>query len=1595
MPESIGLPPTVIYNVPNNWEIQGKQFFMKAAGSDYTDQTADGIHCRWSFKEKLFENHLPKGNLAIPTGPYPTSIGFNKANDFVRLFRIEYIQPVPIKISLNTDRPFQVDDPGATWVFRIKVYQIPYGDPTDAVFQYVEFRFMDNAQYATIRNTIDPNNNPLGFVQQYSGILEVEVQNQLMFASKVCFRHNDPASQTPALVKMEAVSAPHTGATSGFQLACRKTCEVPAVEEISPSLIASIEEEEGNLANEYSAFEGFEESMKMAADIEETALESIDLRDQKKTRLAHVVELIEYYSAQPGGSQELEDLMGEKAILEPEIGALDEKIANLEQDATSFRGYDEELEQISLRIATINQTLGIYYQDAGRKCCRVECENIKYLRLESADSHPYYFELETYIDFLARRRSTKTFKGSFALSQTDTQVFSQLENPNKAVIDTWPKYNEGAAVDTDNYKDRWLDPGTNQGLKFAVQEYLNLSTTDLQAESTLTSTSPGDSSSMDISYLTWLNAIGMDFHVARMLGFGEIDHTNVSNGTRYIYFAQYITEVDVDDMVTADTIFHTAVSLPTGKTNYRLPPAPVAEPVTYGLSLTDSYGNPIQITDPDGYLPWDSVRYVNLNKEAYPYEIPLGPFFETNFEFCKCEFSRPVSFGVEYRHKSQSNWEQPEISHDVDYFDHNNIEETVDIPDRPNAFYTHEERNGGKHKYACYGINWFSRVSPLSNEVETDTTTFPKNNTLLPPMNLAAHYIQQESPLIFTTGLEQSNQLQDTRVTFQWNHIHNHAYQIGNKVQFFHRETAPQNIVGEISAVTNLSGSLAQVTLSSFQLTSVNPPQTVVPEILSGTEANYIGALLTANNNQFLITAIPTPGTSPVIIVEKISDIVVNDPTGSGFFVPTQTWILPQVGDQVLIVENISSGASGQWNQLAKEVDIVPFDGTYPGFSGAPYVEQVTESDGSISQYQYGGIFEPGNMVHLGAGIYEFTFSSYNLPQHPDAGVDWYQGVVRSMSGSGEMKAMEVFRIENIGGSGSPFTKLHFYYPDFSLDPLNTGTINVNFHPGYRVYLGFDSPNSFDASTIEPVPGAGIKYSYLTARSVDTLQTNFFSGMQIPAMLMAREIVPPLPPGPPIGPTFATRPDFYGKSTYTFEVDVELVNGGTPRKPFAVVFYRANERAILEALYTQATVETIVDDLAAILNDPFVTQRWQDLVMFQVEPSGPDQDKFLEHNGYRLPNPDNTATDAAFTGSALPGSMLTKVEDAIHGSFVPLTRQPLIYDYIKQGTETSNSKPVFLDDFGNPMDPSDPAFDFAPMVKIIDDTPPQGKLRFTDYTLDGASLNVYFYHAREISNMQEMSSPSPITGPISLVNSMPAEAPEIKKVITQVPEFDGVYPNSSFLHAAVNFEMNEYLESEGIKKFRIYRATAVEKAQSVQTMVLANEVNFGQDIKDDFTYEQFPPYGETLFYRVVALREILNESGQPELVPSKASNLILASLIDTNNPPSPEISFAIGSTTSGPDQFHNVQLSWDKVTHNGKYYLYKMSPEGNWKLIYQETTNAATISYPPAGNFSSPNDATVLLEKEDADGNPIYHRFMVRAENGSGLLSLDENEVIL
>lgn len=1623
---------------------QSPYVYLQAAGSDGSDATSIGIDLRWTFLRSLGEQHLPKGDFAGPGGPFETSIGFNRADDYVRLYKTPYSNKLHAGHIRLADLNKTVIETGASRRWRFDTHPVTQAEDVTTT---LELRFTDVLLYDFIRASVNPATDPLEFLRRYTGRIEMEALGKHLLSICVSFEPHvtDPSFAGP-LVSGEAVSTRNRFFPPDLYVSCRHQLQ--------------------------------------AADLP--------------------------------------------------------------------------------------------------KALCFTCEDMRRIRFRYVNSFPFMVDFQTYEDYILGTFLHQGINwlavGRFSLMLDDAAIEDALRNaPHHDVDKRWPKYNEadpaaGAfVVSAANYLDRWTQP---EGLKHAVTRYLDLSRFDPRAVEVLTdATTLPNEATIQNSYLDSLNVVAQDFHIARMLGLGHIDADPKTIEDQWVYLAEYVTERALEPFGADTVVTHYTMTMPVSRTDYRLPLAPVLRPPRYGLFHQSVENEPPHlISDPNGYSLTDPSRWINLDRDPFPWEGPLPPFFTGDPKYCFCRVSAPAMYGVEYRKLGEPAFRRPELSHDEIYQDGAGIFETNGILElEQNPVYTHRETAEGVHEYALYGINWFSRVSPLSNVIATDDTRFPVARNLKPPGSFAVQLVQKEEPLIFTTADEQAALAAHpgpdktlVRVTFEWDQVHNTAYQFADRVELYFRDAPPEAIQGQVGVgLTQLADHRLRVTTAPQTIASLNPPEVRQPFLLPAEKARYVGGNFASDGRAFVIHDIEFPdpsGNNPSFIVNQIRETSMVEGLEPGELIVQETFVGPSTpGRPFLAVENlsrpenwdtrldrtvylepfheawfvrvggsalndreysiVSAALSGGQTQLVvreevasanaplgtlryrrrarvvaadpaassitvdrnlttapgalangmavrvygsaenagnytvtsvsfvggntivgitpappsdaaagyvdyeKQVPIAAADPAARRFTLAgdltaelalPRIETVAEDDGTTTEHIVGGLSGTATVTELPdgpsprSGVFRIIFHTLALPDHVDPGIEWYRGTVRILEDAAvfpppgdpafrppQRKILNIWEVEQSG----PTLRLTAFDPTFdpAFDPANapvdprtdyvpieTGSsVDVNAHPGYRLYLLAEPSHDFDATSILPAAGEGNRKTAMAARSIDSA-VPAFSPLTPPAVLLAQEIREPEPPGVPTGPLFATRPDFYGKATYTFDAAVSA--------PYALVFYRGTERGILDALYRQSTVAQILADLAALESPDreFVNTRWRELASAVVD----ETDQFPQHvpGGYRFPVPDNDRyvlphEDPAvqvrpFTSGALPGQILSSVKRAIEGSFVPLTERPLIYAQLRAGTVTSSRPPVIRDAAGNILLPGDPAFDPWPMAVRL----PGGGVRFTDYTLDGAGSNLFFYFGVELSNRMTRSERGPVAGPVTLVNSSPPVPPAIRDV--HVRTANPVLGQ----RAAVVFTLNPYLESDSVVAFRVYRTNAAAAAVSVRQMELARTIDAGEEVVDDFEGLDFPPFGETLHYRIVALRRFLNEDGQEELAPSFPSDVREVVLIDDLVPPPPDLGYSFAEPLLGPIvQLPNVTLTWSRTAWNPRYHVFKMNPAGNWVKVHTLATNAPTVIL----DLAATDLGTNILPKQNAAGRTIYHRFKVVTENSSGLLSRVEKALVI
>lgn len=1272
---------------------------------------------------------------------------------------------------------------------------------------------------------------------------------------------------------------------------------------------------------------------------------------------------------------------------------------------------------------------------------RVVAENIRTIRLSIISGSLQELVFENYEDYLLDAITNKQLEvlNDFALSKDDTEVFKRLEDSAKFKINNhWLKYNDQAFVNTANYKDRWTK---TDGLKNGINDYITLSETDpLALKIYKEETDSKDESTFEISLQNFLNIAALDFHVARMLGFATIDVIPpvTQKQTTYVYLAAYITEKSVEDDTLAKFCQHLYLSLPTNIQTERLPQAIELAPITYGLEIDNATDTPLLITDKAGYAPYINTRYAQLKTNLVNDFSITSSFFNPTIEFESSSFSAPVFFGIAHKKDSENEWRKPEIAHDIIYRDTLSVLETKTIlfdEESEKANFIHAITDEGIGKYAVYPINIFSRTAGLSPIQQTNFTKFIKANTLKPPVNIRGQLIQNENPLLLTTESEQKllasinlNKKEILcRLDFDYTYHQDKNYAFGNKVGVFFRSEAPRNVIGSIVAIQDDPTNSTISLLSTDSYYYISTGETITPIISPNTLAHFEDSILTYQSKNYrVLSIIPTSpdGRNPKIRIKKIEKREAQNTIGTQYqlqqvFEPINL----NTDDAFLIIENLSKvknwkkSTTTTINKFAFEVDLA-------NNAWVQKTESYKDNEDNMTTETIKGIWDdatisvipPPSPSNLPYQYYQIECNTFKLAKHPqftlnstkeaflattdNFSVNWHLGQTRiHIQGDGQnevkRKELSVVALKNIGTNQKLIItaidkQFNASDPDKNIKVGNN--ISINFHPGYRVYFKKDDTIQFNKTMLLPAENEGTKYSLLGLQTIDTntlddQSTPYSSLVSIPITLFARELITPEQPDKPIGPFYATPPNFYNKATYSFTTSFK-------HKPWGLTYYRIDSNKVLSTLYQASTIKAIKENLPKVSLDDYLEERWLDLLSFSYTTNNGDFETFdINTNGiqYKLPWPDRTAFLDSSSNPQKPEMVKDLIKNAIYSNMLPLTEQPLIFQYIKNGTYVPQPKKQKIKDAtGKILHPSDPEFDQAPMAKRINNT----EVFFTDFTIDSNMdpNTIYFYMVREMSNSMQLGEPSDFLGPIQLVNTKAPEKIILKKIVAPLASEINNYKT------VVQFYINQLSNYQNFHSVEILRTTESSNALSVRTMEVVKEVTVNDLInqnevlllQDDFEQELSNnldiPFGIPLYYRLRGMRLVTytdaNQNSKTIKVYSEPTKVFLTNVIDMLPPDSPTLT-KIAETLDPSDSnvIRYLKLVCNKVCFNGTYTLLYLNEYNNWEKLAGIQTNKETdLVFEIKKSFLKKNE----------NGKKIYHKFKISIENTSGLLNKQE-----
>lgn len=1228
---------------------------------------------------------------------------------------------------------------------------------------------------------------------------------------------------------------------------------------------------------------------------------------------------------------------------------------------------------------------------------RLLADNLRALRLECTGTAIGRVDFICYDDLLSMLEAAQAWTeiGRYALTDQPGEAFARLEDGARfQVHNLWRKFTDGALVNVNNYQVRWTSPG---GLAEAVRTYVHLSDSDPRAVATLPGADPQDGA-IAVSYLDMLGIGSIDFHAACMLGLGCVDPGPAQSAAAYLYLIEYRTEADLGDGSGPRAAQHLWLCLPTAIADARMPLAPALAPIEYGLEVPTGAGASYQLTDTQGYTPDGQARYIRLHPLCAPLQAPEAGFFDPPDLFDLSQASMPVCYVIEYRGQGEAAWRKPMIASDPAFLDTSSpaLPEALPSPfpavahTRP---FMHAEDHDGIHEYAAVAINIFFRASSPGPTVATDTSVFRRPNRLLPPSDLLVQLIQPEAPLLLTSASEQSalaSLMQGSgdptlvRLCFSYGFTQDAAYDFADSIELFFRPRMPRSVRGGCKAVVPDSDpALLRIETEPYHYATGG--ETIAPVLLPADRPGYLGGALTAGTSRFIIEDVVWPsattGADPVFIVRRpiASGVVHTSGTGGSPGIDTLTIedapIDASPGDLVMAVENMAVAANWETpNPLAATV-------TIGDASWQVRTESFVSNNVPVTR-RLRGVWENATVTQIQPGVYHIVFATYVLAPHPQAAaaapVSWWRGTVRVPVANHDLEDRRALKVKTIVANTSTL-ELIAVDDSGSADAPIPGPALVNYYPSYKVYLGADAAHGFSAATVMPATGEGSRMTLVGARacdltSLDTagLPYDYRSSMSVPAAIAAVEIVPAGIPDRPTGLAYATPPDGYANSSYGFTTSF----GG--RTPFALVFFRADALSILRALYDTATYDTIKAWLFPILPDSWFADQMQDLLDYLDTPTMAAPGAFPVGGDPRaLPIPNNPAL--GLTSSMSAATARKAMRHAMLRAFVGLTEQPLPYALIVDRQPT-NAPQTFRDRNGELLQPGQPGFDITPMARKL----PDGSVQFVDFTLTGAMgpNTVLFYHCKEISNRTQLGEASKILGPVALVNLAAPAAPRLRRM-TSVPADE-----ATSAPPYIEFELLAPTSVDPIARLRIHRATDALDALSTRTMPVVADLPLtallpGADgglIAADTFATGDPPFGESLFYRFVWVREVpyADLALQPQVADalSEPSQAVLATILDTAAPVAPIPVASVLSVEDNGDK--RLRLGWPKTVHNGRYHVEQLDRSGSWFKLGTVQSND------PALQFDLPD----ALPPATEDGDPLFYRFRITTESSGGRLNL-------
>jgi hypothetical protein len=1618
---NIGRTSSII-DLSEKTNLQSAYLHIAAAGSRGIDSTK-GIHLRWILAGKLGENHLPKGDLFTGTN---SGLSFNKPNDFVKVYRAPYTKvSQTIDLTLN---PNVVDNKKALWIYKTT-------NPQRSV--YVNFH--NKTKYKTVKFSIDPLTNPTAFMQAYgNNLIEIESKTDLFFAAELEFSSSNISKN----VKLETLSVAENKITASKRVSTRKS---------------------------YS-------SAQLNNTIRLVTENGRSIRFKANNCLLNIIQF-EFYSdfitkANANGDW---NLKGNYALST--------------NDITVFEQLEPKLNAVHGKWLKFND--GEYvniknYKDKWNRSTDendIADENIKkiisnYIDLSKKEDNP---TAEKDILFGDQIPINELKEGEVQQYAENLTKISYLDLLNIAANDYHVARMLGlGCIDIDNE--------VLSGEYIYLTEYTTFGSLEEGIEGT-------EVNHLSMSIPTSINTERMPLPVQLSkivpgLNVDSEENPNVritdSEGYSFDGKKRYVSlfmddVMDYDISKNSSDFFSSSLDYDGSAFTF-----PIYLGIDHKTATEPKWKNPELSHD----LDYKSVNQ-NLTESGYetvPIIIPeggksiLNAVQEQTGEhtyiyqgyginiFSRATSGRQIS--IKSNIKPSNNLMPP-----------SNLNSILVTEEKPLMFTSLSEQGllskikGEDKTLIRLLFDYYSAQELLSYPIPKEMSVqYAENNTesIFPDDKeiLADHF-----RLYYKDGLPEVEYGQIE--TIDNNSVNNLTSVI--KIREYKIISSGQQVkIGlDDSNKARFEGGILTIADQNYVIQNVE----VVLKKDTSNNAIFDYALVKVLKKE--VTDRIHADEDATIDSEQIQNIQISESRLCTMVQNMQTdsnWHQPQIDFKVEYPASLNVIHREVINHTTENGTDLQLQKTRGIWKNAVIerhfeVSYEMNTDGTYKLNKEDNPIELKDKKHL--GLYKIIFPNFNLPQHPQFklenqnSVEWSNGIVRLFTKSAmqegssvpvkSRKEFKVVKTENVGTTGD--LVLYIDDPDFKLGNYVTQTMadnydeiigaidgpvreddvrsysdndisqSVNYYPSYKVYLYADAVSGITQENVQPGENESTHYSIFGISTHAKAGIDYKSKISIPAPMYAVKIEKGEKPEKITGGSlYATRPDFYNRSSYTF-----ITKYSQKRKPYGLLHYRANDEDFLNILYQPETVSNIREELNKLGGNDEISfdERWKDFLDFNgLVLSGHyktlPENEFEEN--YQFPLPDNkdfiklindfiewhnktqvakepTITSITSLNKVLisqgvqdPLSVIHFVEQAIHAAFVPLTEVPVVYEYIKGNDYVPvNKKQTIKDRNGNALKPNDSDFEIAPMMKIINER--ENIAQFTDFNLDGNSQNIYFYAVREMDIKMNFGEFSDLVGPVKLVASPPPKTPEIKRIMPILEnQVMGVKP-------AIQIELNAYQPEYKIRKINVYRANTMPDAQSIRTMKLVKEVLINEEtlsgdfenvwtVHDDFEDLENVPFCDGLFYRITVSKQI--EYADPDsttnspiinidYAPSQPSKITAVVIVDNVSPESPELEASGILTGTNGEILKPVIFNWEKTVHNGKYHLYKMANQGNWEKIHELKSNLNELIV-PLTDIEKFTDQLVLKTK---DGNRIYHHFKVISENSSGMYSTDEKILTL